>query len=131
MDRDAVIAWFADYLDTFAACTRGERDTSTMLDYYAVPMVFTMDTGVHALASREEVLAAAQQQVDGLRSAEYHHSDVLDSEVTVLNAVSCLYRGDFSRRRLDDGEIARLTATYLITDGPDGRRIAALVVHSA
>ncbi len=69
MDRDAVIAWFADYLDTFAACTRGERDTSTMLDYYAVPMVFTMDTGVHALASREEVLAAAQQQVDGLRSA--------------------------------------------------------------
>jgi hypothetical protein len=65
-----------------------------------------------------------------MRAADYDHSEVLDFEVTVLNATSALYRGSFSRQRSDGGEISRLTATYLVTDGPVGRRISALAVHS-
>ena len=65
-----------------------------------------------------------------MRAADYHHSDVLGSEVTVLNAMSALYRGAFSRRRADGSEIGRLTVTYLVTDGMVGRRISALALHS-
>jgi hypothetical protein len=65
-----------------------------------------------------------------MRAAGYDHSGVLNSKVTVLNATSALYRGTFSRQRRDGGEIGRLTATYLVTDGSVGRRIAALAVHS-
>jgi hypothetical protein len=36
----------------------------------------------------------------------------------------------FSRHRSDVGEISRLTATYLVTDGDVGRRISMLAVHS-
>lgn len=58
------------------------------------------------------------------------HSDVLHSEVTVLNATSATYRGELSRARGDGTEISRLTVSYLVTDGPVGRRISALAVHS-
>ncbi|HYA00946.1 MAG TPA: hypothetical protein VEK76_11425 [Candidatus Binatia bacterium] len=55
---------------------------------------------------------------------------VLDSEIVVLNSTSALYRGTLSRQRKDGAEIGRLTATYLVTDGPGGRRISILSVHS-
>ena len=77
--------WFDQYLDAFAACGRGEKDTAVL---------------------------------------------ILGSEVTVLNSRSALYRGTFSRQRSDGGEINRLTATYLVTDGAAGRRISVLAVHS-
>jgi len=66
-----------------------------------------------------------------MRAAGYDHSEVLDFELTVLNSASALYRGVFSRQRSDGSEISRLTATYLVTDGPVGRRISVLAVHSS
>ena len=93
--------------------------------------MLTTDDGFYPLTSADQVVAALQQQVDGVRAAGYDRSEVLDFEVTVLNSASALYRGTFSRRRSDDSEISRLTATYLVTDGPVGRRISTLAVHSA
>jgi hypothetical protein len=84
-----------------------------------------------ALTTEDQVIAVAQQQIDGMRAGAYDHTDVLGSEVTVLNAKSALYRGEFSRRRADGDEISRLTVTYLLTDGPVGRRISSLLLHSA
>jgi hypothetical protein len=130
VDTSDVSRWFGEYLDAFAACGRGQRDTASLLAYYGVPLLLTTDDGSFALTSDDQVVAAAQQQVDGMRAADYDHSEVLDFEVTVLNATSALYRGSFSRQRSDGGEIGRLTATYLVTDGPVGRRISALAVHS-
>jgi hypothetical protein len=130
VDRSDVSRWFAEYLDAFAACGRGERDTASLLAYYGVPLLLTSDDGVLALTSDDQVVEAARQQVDGMRGADYHRSEILDAEVTVLNATSALYRGSFSRRRRDGGEIGRLTVTYLVTDQPVGRRISALLVHS-
>ena len=49
---------------------------------------------------------------------------------TRRDSTSALYRGTFSRRRSDGGEISRLTATYLVTVAAVGRRISVLVVHS-
>jgi hypothetical protein len=92
--------------------------------------LLTTDGGLLALTSDDQVVAATQQQVDGMRAAGYDRSEVLDSEVTVLNSTSALYRGAFSRQRSDGGEISRLTMTYLVTDGPVGRRISAMAVHS-
>jgi NTF2-like protein (DUF6841) len=71
-----------------------------------------------------------QQQVDGMRAAGYDRSEILSSELTVLNSTSALYRQTFSRHRRDGSEISRLTTTYLVTDGPLGRRISVLAVHS-
>ena len=122
--------WFGEYLNAFAACGRGESDTTSLLAYYGAPLLLTTDDRFFALTSGDQVVAAGQQQVDGMRAAGYARSEILGSEVTVLNSTSALYRGTFSRQRSDGGEISRLTATYLVTDGPMGRRISALAVHS-
>ena len=130
VDRNDVSQWFDEYLDAFAACGRGESDTVSLLAYYGVPLLLTTDGGFFAVASGDQVFAAVQQQVDGMRAASYGRSEILRSQVTVLNATSALYVGTISRQRSDGGEINRLTATYLVTDGPAGRRISALAVHS-
>lgn len=122
--------WFGEYLDAFAACGRGESDTGSLLEYYGVPLLLTANTGFFALTSDDQVVAALQPQVDGMREAAYDRSEIVDPEVTVLNFTSALYRGTFSRQRSDGGEISRLTATYLVTDGAVGRRISVLAVHS-
>jgi hypothetical protein len=43
-----------------------------------------------------------------MRAAEYDNSDILHSEVVVLNAASALYHGEFRRVRRNGAEINRL-----------------------
>jgi len=122
--------WFGEYLAAFAACGRGENDAASLLAYYGVPLLLTTDDGFFALTSGDQVVAVMQQQVDRMRAAGYGRSEVLGSQVTVLNSTSALYYGTFSWRTSDGGEISRPTLTYLVTDGLAGRRISALAVHS-
>jgi hypothetical protein len=131
VDNSDVGRWFGEYLGAFAACGRGERDTAALLAYYGVPLLVTTDDGFFALTTDDQVVAVVRQQVDGMRAAAYDRTQILDSEVTVLNSASALYRGTFSRQRSDGSEINRLTMTYLVTDGPAGRRISAFAVHSS
>jgi len=65
-----------------------------------------------------------------MRAAGYARTEILGAEVTVLNSASAIYRWTLLRQRNDGGEINRLTATYLVTDGAAGRRISVLAVHS-
>lgn len=131
VDDNEVNRWFDEYLDAYAACGRGERDTASLLAYYGVPLLVTTDQGAFALTSDEQVVGAVQPEVDGMRGAAYHHTEILDSVLTVLNSTSALYRGTFSRQRRDGAEIGRRTLTYLVTDLPVGRRISAFAVHSS
>jgi len=130
VDTGDVREWFGEYLDAYAACGRGESDTASLLAYYGVPLLVTTDDGFFALTSDAQVLAVMQQQVDGIRAAGYSRSEALGSEITVLNATSALYRGTYSWQQRDGAEIRRVTVSYLVTDGPAGRRISALLVHS-
>ncbi len=130
MDPNAISQWFGEYLDAFAACGRGEADTASLLEYYGVPMLITTADGFYALTTDDQVVAATQPQVDGMRAAFYDHSVMLDSEVTILNSTSALLHATFSRQRSDGNEIQRLTGTYLITEGATGRRISVLAIHS-
>ena len=130
VDSNEVRRWFGEYLDAFAACGRGERDTASLLDYFAVPLLITTDDGFFGLTTDDQVVAAVQPQVDGMRAAAFDHSEIVDSDITVLNGTSALYRATFSRQKKDGDEIGRLTATYLVTDGPSGRRISVLAVHT-
>jgi hypothetical protein len=107
--------WFGEYLDAFAACGRGEQGTVG---------------GFFALTSDDQVVAAVQPQVDGMRAAGYQRSEVLGSEITIVNATSALYQGMYAYHRGDGSEISRVTVTYLVTDGAAGRRISVLAVHS-
>ena len=122
--------WFGEYLGAFAACGRGEADATTLLAYYGVPLLLTTDGGFFALTSGEQIVAAVQPQLDGMRAAGYARSEILGSDVTVLNSTSALYRGTFSYQQEDGHEIRRLTLTYLVTGGAAGHRISVLAVHS-
>jgi hypothetical protein len=70
-----------------------------------------------------------QRQVDRLRAADYARTEILESDVTVLNSTSALQRGSFAWLRRDGSEIGRVSMTYLVTEGPDGRRISAFAVR--
>ena len=122
--------WFGEYLEMFAACGRGESDARSLLAYYGVPWLIATDGGFTALMTETQVVSVAEQQIEGMRAAGYDRTEVVSSEVRILNASAALYRGEFSRRRADGNEISRLEATYLLTDGPNGYRVSALVVHS-
>jgi hypothetical protein len=131
VDASDVSQWFDEYLEAFAACGRGERDTRSLLAYYGDPLVLTTDDGFFALTGEDQVVAAVAPQIDRMRAADFSRSEILESEVTVVNGTSALYRGTISRRRGDGAELGRLAATYLVTDGPAGRRITVLAVHSS
>ena len=130
MDGSDVSQWFGEYLAAFAACGRGETDTPSLLEYYGVPLLLTTDDGFFALTSDEQVVAAVQPQVEGMRAAGYARTEILGFEVTLLNSTSALQKGTFAYLGSDGGEIRRLTATYLVTDGTVGPRISLLAVHS-
>lgn len=130
MDSSEVNRWFGEYLEAYASCGRGESDTASLLAYYGVPLLVTTDEGFLTQTSAGEVVAMLQRQIDGMRAAGYARTEILSSEVTVLNTTSALYRGTLSRRRSDGVEISRLTTTYLVTVGAVGRRFSLLAVHS-
>jgi hypothetical protein len=130
LDAAAVNRWFAEYLGTFAACARGDRDMSDLLGHYGVPLIITSDDGVTTVMTDDEAAAVLQSLVDGLRANGYHHTEVLHPEVTVLNSLTALYRATMSRLDTGGGEIDRPTITYLITDDVAGPRIVLLASHS-
>ena len=129
MDARGVAEWFSEYMEAYTACGRGEDEPRALLAYWGVPLLLTTDDGVGALVTEEQVLGVIGYQMEALQSSGFHHIEVVESDTTVLNATSALHRGSFVRRGEDDSEIARLACTYLVTDGSDGRRISALVVH--
>jgi len=125
-----VSRWFDEYLEAFASCGRGESETASLLAYYGVPLLLTTDDRFLVLASGDQIIAAVQGQIDGMRAAGFARTEVLSAETSVVNSKSALLRETFVYRRNDGGEIRRLTATYLITVGASGRRISVLAVHS-
>lgn len=132
MDTTEVEPWFAAYLEDFAALGRGEvDDVGRILVYYGVPLILSSDAGCLILTDEAQVRAAAQQQIEGLRSAGYDRSEVLGTETTVLNRSCAVLHGTFARIRADGSEISRLEATYVITDSSGGRRISVIVIHTS
>ena len=130
VDVADIRAWFDEYLAAFAVCGRGESDDlGLLLQYYGVPLLLTTDEAAIALGTEDDVLNAVGRQVEGMRAAGYHRSEMISSEIVAINATTALQTTEFVRRRADGSEIGRLRATYLITAGPDGRRISTLAVH--
>jgi hypothetical protein len=130
LDSAAVRAWFDNYLEVFAAAARGEQDLSALLTRYAVPLLITTEAGVVPLTTADQVAAAIQGQVDGLRAQGYAGTSVSNVEISVLNASSALYRGSFVRQDGAGAELDRPVVTYLLADGADGLQIAVLAAHS-
>jgi hypothetical protein len=127
-----ISAWFDEYLAAFAACGRGESDDlDALLHYYGVPLLLTTDEAAFALTTADAVLRGIGPQIDGMRAAGFDDTEILSSEAVALNATTATFKAALSRRRADGSEIGRFVATYLITDGADGRRISALLVHGA
>ena len=130
LQADAVSRWINGYLGAFAACVRGEGDMASLLGHFGVPMIVSSDEGVVTLMTDDEAAAVMQSQADALRALGFDHTEVLNSEVSVLNAASALYRGTLSRRNGDGAEIDCPTITYLVTDDVAGPRIVLLAIHS-
>ena len=102
---------------------------ASLLGHFGVPMIVTSDEGVVTLMTDDEAAAVIQSQVDGLRALGYDHSEVLHSEVTLLNDSSAVFRATLSRRNVDGGEIDNPTLTYVVTDDVVGPRIVLLAAH--
>jgi hypothetical protein len=130
LHADAVSRWIEAYFGVFAQCVRGEADMAVLLGHFGVPMIVTSDEGVVTLMTDDEAAAMMQSQVDGLRGLGFDHTEVLNSEVTVLNAASALYRGTLLRRNRDGDQIDCPTITYLVTDDIAEPRIVLLAAHS-
>jgi hypothetical protein len=127
-----VEGWFTTYLADYAAMVRGDLDDRRrLLGHYSAPLLLSTDASCVTLADEEQVAAAVQRQVDDLRAAGYDRSEQVTAATVVLNRRCATHRVLLSRLRRDGSEIARLEATYLITEAGAGRRIAAIVVHSA
>jgi hypothetical protein len=120
VDTGGLSQWFDQHLAPFAAYARGDREIAALLRHYGVPVILTSDDGVIGLTSDDQIAAVIQGQLDGLRATGYHHTEVLNSTVTVLNSTSAHYRGTLSRRDGHGAELACPTVTYLVTDGPVG-----------
>jgi hypothetical protein len=70
VDTAEVEHWFAAYLDDFAALGRGDvDDVDRILAHYGVPLILSSHAACLILTDEAQVRAAAQQQIDGLRSA--------------------------------------------------------------
>jgi hypothetical protein len=131
VDEGEIRAWYEEYVRTFTACARGEADDPrALLRYYGIPLLFTTDEAARVLLTEHEVLDAARGQIERLRAAGYDRSELLGSEMMALNATSVIHKAEFSRQRANGSEIEHLRATYLITEGSDGRRMFALAVHT-
>jgi hypothetical protein len=126
IDARGVTQWFARYLDTYGACARGDREFSELISHYAIPLLLTTDEGVVVLDTADQIAATITGQIDGLRAAGYHHTEVVSEEVTVLNRTSALYRGSFARTGHNGEQLSPATISYLVTDCDDGLRIAVL-----
>jgi hypothetical protein len=131
VDERDVRSWFQAYLADFIALGRGDSDdVRLLLAHYGVPLIVSTDSGCSFLASEEQVLATARQQITSMRAAGYDRSEERSSATVVVNRTCALHRAAFARLRADGTEIARVETTYVITDGPAGRRISALLAHS-
>ena len=60
-------------------------DARHLLSYDALPLLVSSDAGCLVLGDEGQLLAFAQQQMEGLRSARYDRSEELDAETTLLN----------------------------------------------
>ena len=131
MDNEEVARWFTGYLENFAALGRGEvEDVRRILAHYSVPLTLSTDDGCIVFTDEAQVIAAAKQQFVDLQADGYDRSEVLGAESTVLNKSCAVHHGRFARIRADGSEISRIESTYLITEGPAGRRISAIVRHT-
>lgn len=131
MDTAEAGRWFAAYLADFVALGRGDiTDRRRILDLYGVPLLVSTDEGTMFVADEQQVLAVLGRQLDGMRAEGYDRTEEIESETTVLNATCAVHRGRFARLRADGSEIARVELSYVITEGPAGPRISALIVHS-
>lgn len=131
MDESEVRDWFAGYLSTFAALGRGESRPGEVVLYYGVPFLLTTDDVSISLGTTDQVVGWLQTQVDGMAAANYDHTEILASEVTIVNRNTALHRAEFSRQRADGSEINQMSVTYVITRESEGLRVSALLLHSA
>lgn len=129
MDSDDLRSWFDDYLVAFAACARHESDVTSLLEFFRVPMTITTDEGAVTLTTADQVASTVQGQVEALHAQGFGDTVVEGFVVTPINASSALLSAALSRRNTEGAELNLVAMTYLVTDGPDPRRIAVMAVH--
>jgi hypothetical protein len=129
IDDFGLRAWFDQYFHVFATCVRGERDIVDVLRFHGVPVIMTSPDGVITATTRDQSGAIMRGEIDALRSAGYHHTNVHTGDVNVINATSALYTATFSRLNHAGAEFNRSTATYLVTERSTGLEISVRAVH--
>lgn len=123
-------AFYDEYLATFVALCRGDRDdVEVLLRYYSVPLLMSGETSGW-LRTADEVLDVGRRQMADTRAAGFDRTEMSDPRTTVVNPSCAWFAAEFVRRRADGSQIAAFSAFYLVNDLPEGRRITTLGFRS-
>jgi hypothetical protein len=68
VSEDVFNGWLDSYIDAFAACGRGERETPALLEHFAPPVLLSTDDMAVRLTGESDVLGWAQGHIDGMRA---------------------------------------------------------------
>ena len=104
---------------------------SALLGHFGVPLILTSDDGCHHADDRRRGGSGdAEPCSTACAPMAITTPTCCNSEVSVLNAVSALYRATLSRRNVDGEEIDCPTITFLVTDDVAGLRIVVLATQA-
>ncbi|WP_372571664.1 DUF6841 family protein [Ruegeria jejuensis] len=130
MDNDLtqdLFQWvFSDYVPTWAAIGRSERDAKDILNYWSVPMFAASMHGIGWLMDEEAVIGLLATTHAPLKTSGYDNTKPLDRAITVYNDHSASADAIWSRRRADETEIERVATHFDIRLTEAGWRIIGL-----
>lgn len=121
MDAAEVDQRFDECFEDSAALGRGESDeVGRATGFYGIPLILSTDAACLILTDEAQVRAAAQQQVDALRSVAATAARCSPHQTTLINAFSAAHHALVARVRADGSQIARARGDLLITDTSGG-----------
>ncbi|MFN8058604.1 MAG: DUF4440 domain-containing protein [Vicinamibacterales bacterium] len=120
-------AWNA-YFDAFS---RGQTDVIADRMYLAPSLSLADATGVVVSTTAADVKDRFDSSLAALAAQQYGRSVSKRVNICVLNEVSAVLSGEFTRYRRDGTVLAELAGTYLFVKAPAGWRIGAQIAHEA
>lgn len=116
--------WFRDYLRTFTALARGQREDFEVLTYYyGVPLVLTTDRAVRVMIDEADVVNKLRGRIYDMRAANYGSAQATHLHTRRINANSVLLESDWTNYTMDGEVLYTFQATYGLTRFDYGWRI--------
>jgi len=119
--------FFEDYLGRWVSAGASGASPAFITEYWSAPLWVSMPGLVPGvLPTPEAVIDFLDAMQSRLRAAGYHHTNIPDRRITVLNDCAATIEVIWSRRRADESEIERLAVHFAAVRGEAGWRAVAI-----